>query len=85
MDEVVLKKKWVGFFFFLLKRKDQFYIFFRDHFINLLHIRNQTHMYVSKYRKWKVYILIAKCLFVNGSSVYYRQCERVKQDSLDSL
>lgn len=39
----------------------------------------------SKYRKWKVYILIAKCLFVNGSSVYYRQCERVKQDSLDSL
>lgn len=51
MDEVVLKKKWVGFFFFLLKRKDQFYIFFRDHFINLLHIRNQTHMYVFQVQK----------------------------------
>lgn len=42
------KKKggWIGFFL-----KDQFYIFFSDHFINLLHIRNQTHMYFFQVKK----------------------------------
>lgn len=42
------KKKGAGLVFFL---KDQFYIFFSDHFINLLHIGNQTHMYFFQVKK----------------------------------